>query len=81
LKLALKKQILNGTKIVAVFFADQHPNFDFMDNLKADKILVDKLKSLPNVSIVTNARTSQVLGDGGKVIGLEYENRENKLHA
>jgi uncharacterized protein (UPF0264 family) len=33
--LALKKQILNGTKIVAVFFADQHPNFDFMDNLKA----------------------------------------------
>jgi uncharacterized protein (UPF0264 family) len=33
--LALKKQILNGTKIVAVLFADQHPNFDIMDNLKA----------------------------------------------
>lgn len=33
--LSLKKQILNGTKIVAVLFADQHPNFDFMDNLKA----------------------------------------------
>jgi uncharacterized protein (UPF0264 family) len=33
--LALKKQILNGTKIVAVLFADQHPNFDFVDNLKA----------------------------------------------
>ena len=33
--LSLKKQILNGTKVVAVLFADQHPNFDFMDNLKA----------------------------------------------
>ncbi len=32
---ALKKQILNGTKVVAVLFADQCPNFDFMDNLKA----------------------------------------------
>ncbi len=50
--------------------------FEFMDTLKADKVLVDKLKSLPNVSIVTNARTAQVLGDGGKVIGLEYENRK-----
>ncbi len=46
--------------------------------LKADKVLVDKLKSLPNVSIVTEARTSQVLGDGGKVTALEYENRKTK---
>jgi NADH-dependent peroxiredoxin subunit F len=50
--------------------------FEFMTELKADKILVDKLKSLPNVSIVTEARTSKVLGDGQKVIGLEYENRK-----
>lgn len=49
--------------------------FEFMDSLKADKVLVDKLKSLPNVSIVTNARTSQVVGDGSKVIGLEYVDR------
>jgi alkyl hydroperoxide reductase subunit F len=52
--------------------------FEFMPDLKADKVLVDKLKSLPNVSIVTEARTSQVLGDGEKVIGLEYENRQTK---
>lgn len=50
--------------------------FEFMPELKADKVLVDKLKSLPNVSIVTEARTSQVLGDGEKVLGLEYENRK-----
>ena len=29
--------------------------FEFQDQLKADKVLVDKLKSLPNVSIVTDA--------------------------
>ncbi len=49
--------------------------FEFMDTLKADQVLVDKLKSLPNVSIVTNARTSQVVGDGSKVVGLEYVDR------
>jgi alkyl hydroperoxide reductase subunit F len=52
--------------------------FEFMDQLKADKVLVDKLKSLPNVSIVTNARTSQIIGDGQKVVSLEYENRSSK---
>jgi alkyl hydroperoxide reductase subunit F len=52
--------------------------FEFMDVLKADKVLVDKLKSLPNVSIVTNARTSQVIGDGNKVVSLEYEDRNTK---
>lgn len=50
--------------------------FEFMDTLKADKVLVDKLKSLPNVSIVTSARTSQVIGDGSKVNALEYEDRK-----
>lgn len=49
--------------------------FEFQDQLKADKVLVDKLKSLPNVTIVTSARTSHVIGDGAKVVGLEYEDR------
>ncbi len=51
--------------------------FEFQDQLKADHVLVQKLRSLPNVSIITSARTSQILGDGQKVIGLEYQNREN----
>lgn len=51
--------------------------FEFMDNLKADQVLVDKLKSLPNVSVITNARTSKVIGDGSKVIGLEYIDRSS----
>jgi alkyl hydroperoxide reductase subunit F len=52
--------------------------FEFNDTLKADKVLVDKLKSLPNVSIVTEARTAQVIGDGAKVVALEYEDRKTK---
>ncbi|NOT79799.1 MAG: alkyl hydroperoxide reductase subunit F [Bacteriovoracaceae bacterium] len=52
--------------------------FEFNDTLKADQVLVNKLKSLPNVSIITEARTAQVHGDGGKVTSLEYENRKTK---
>lgn len=49
--------------------------FEYNDKLKADQILVDKLKSLPNVKIVVNAKTSQIVGDGQKVMGLTYEDR------
>lgn len=51
--------------------------FEFMPELKADKVLVNKLASLPNVKIITNARTSQVIGDGTKVTALEYEERDS----
>lgn len=49
--------------------------FEFNAELKADKILVDKLKSLPNVSVITNARTTKIVGDGGKVTAIEYVDR------
>jgi len=48
---------------------------EFSNELKADQVLVDKLSSLSNVKIIKNARTSQVLGNGDKVTGLEYEDR------
>ncbi|WP_413568220.1 alkyl hydroperoxide reductase subunit F [Bdellovibrio sp. HCB117] len=49
--------------------------FEYNDQLKADKILVDKLKSLPNASIITSAKTQKVIGDGQKVTQLEYVDR------
>lgn len=49
--------------------------FEYNDQLKADQVLVDKLKSLPNVSIVTSAKTQKILGDGQKVLSMEYEDR------
>ncbi|MEO1171245.1 MAG: alkyl hydroperoxide reductase subunit F [Myxococcota bacterium] len=51
--------------------------FEFMPNLKADSVLVDKMRTLPNVRVVTNAKTTKIVGDGGKVIGLEYEERDS----
>lgn len=52
--------------------------FEFNDQLKADKVLVDKLNSLPNASVITSARTNKVIGDGQKVNALEYEDRNTK---
>ncbi|WP_374356472.1 alkyl hydroperoxide reductase subunit F [Limnohabitans sp.] len=48
---------------------------EFADQLKADAVLVDKLKSLPNVTIHVNAQTTEVTGDGSKVNGLRYKDR------
>ncbi len=48
---------------------------EFAPELKADAVLVTKLKSLPNVKIITNAQTKTVIGDGTKVNALEYIDR------
>ncbi len=49
--------------------------FEYQDNLKADQILVDKLKSLQNVTIVTNAKTEKLVGDGQKITQIQYLDR------
>ena len=49
--------------------------FEFADQLKADQVLVNKLKSLPNARIIVNAKTSEILGDGKKVTALRYQDR------
>jgi NADH-dependent peroxiredoxin subunit F len=48
---------------------------EFADQLKADAVLVNKLKSLPNVTIHANAQTTEITGAGGKVNGLSYKDR------
>ena len=49
---------------------------EFGAELRADAVLQRKLASLSNVVILTNAQTMTVLGDGNKVNGLVYKNRE-----
>jgi alkyl hydroperoxide reductase subunit F len=49
---------------------------EFGAELRADAVLQRKLASLPNVVILKNAQTMEVLGDGNKVNGLVYKNRE-----
>ena len=51
--------------------------FEFADQLRADAVLVRKLKSLPNVVIHTNAQTTEITGDGAKVNGITYTDRTN----
>ncbi|MCB9062067.1 MAG: alkyl hydroperoxide reductase subunit F [Halobacteriovoraceae bacterium] len=51
---------------------------EFADEIRADKVLVDKLNSLKNTKIIMSARTSKIIGDGSKVVGLEFEDRRNQ---
>ena len=51
--------------------------FEFMDQLKADAVLVKKLLSLPNVTVHLNAQTLEITGDGQKVDGLRFKNRSS----
>jgi alkyl hydroperoxide reductase subunit F len=48
---------------------------EFADQLKADAVLVHKLRSLPNVEILLNVQTTEITGDGQKVNGLRYKDR------
>lgn len=48
---------------------------EFADQLKADAVLVKKLQSLPNVTVLTNAQTTEITGANGKVNGLSYKDR------
>ncbi len=49
---------------------------EFDPQLRADAVLQAKLRSLGNVAIVTSALTTEVLGDGSKVVGLRYRDRD-----
>lgn len=50
---------------------------EFDKTLRADDVLQRKLKSLPNVTVLTSAKTTEVLGDGKRVTGLTYEDRNS----
>jgi alkyl hydroperoxide reductase subunit F len=48
---------------------------EFGEQLRADAVLVARLKSLPNATIVTQAQTTEITGDGRVVNGLRYTDR------
>jgi alkyl hydroperoxide reductase subunit F len=48
---------------------------EFDSLLRADAVLQRKLHSLPNVTVIANALTTEVTGDGQKVNGLVYKDR------
>ncbi|ERI53783.1 alkyl hydroperoxide reductase subunit F [Pseudomonas sp. EGD-AK9] len=55
---------------------------EFADSLRADAVLQKKLGSLPNVTVIKSAQTTEVKGDGQKVTGLVYKDRTTEeLHS
>jgi NADH-dependent peroxiredoxin subunit F len=54
---------------------------EFGSELRADAVLQRKLHSLPNVKVILSAQTTEIHGDGKKVNGLSYKDRNtNELH-
>ncbi|MBI2397875.1 MAG: alkyl hydroperoxide reductase subunit F [Xanthomonadales bacterium] len=48
---------------------------EFDARLRADEVLQRKLRSLANVRVVLSALTTEVHGDGSRVVGLSYQDR------
>ena len=51
---------------------------EFGEELRADAVLQRKLFSLPNVTVLKMAQTTEVKGDGQKVTGLVYKDRTSE---
>ena len=48
---------------------------EFADTLCADDVLQKKACSMGNIDIIMSARTTEVIGDGSKVVGMTNEDR------
>ena len=56
-------------------FVEHVTLLQFDPELRADAVLQKKLFSLPNVEVITQAQTTVITGDSGKVNGLDYTDR------
>ncbi len=50
---------------------------EFDSQLRADAVLQRKLASLTNVTVITSALTTEVHGDGDRVVALSYRDRQS----
>lgn len=50
---------------------------EYGDALRADAVLQNKLNSLENVTVHTNAQTTEITGDGAEVTGINVTDRTN----
>ena len=51
---------------------------EFLDELKADEILQEKLSTLSNVEVLLSSQTTEVVGDGEKVTALKVKSRKTE---
>lgn len=55
---------------------------EFAAECRADAVLLDKAKNAANIDIITNAQTTEVVGDGERVTSLNYLDRvTNTTHS
>lgn len=52
--------------------------FEFMDELKADQVLQEKLRSLPNVEVFVSSQTTEVIGNGDRLTALRVKDRKTE---
>ena len=50
---------------------------EFADTLRADQVLINKANSMANITIIKEALTTEVIGDGTRVTALNYTDRSN----
>ena len=48
---------------------------EFASTLRADEVLQRALRNLPNIDVITDARTTEVRGDGARLTTLSFEDR------
>ena len=51
--------------------------FEFMPELKADQVLVEKAQGKDNIEIHTNVAVEEITAESGKVNGLQYQSRSD----
>ena len=49
--------------------------FEFLSELKADQVLINKAEAHDRITIIKNAATTEVIAKNGKVVALAYEDR------
>ena len=55
--------------------------FEFLPELKADEVLVNKAESRSNIHIIKNVATKEILAENKKVTAIQYQSRETQqLH-
>ncbi|NMP16906.1 alkyl hydroperoxide reductase subunit F [Thalassotalea sp. Y01] len=55
--------------------------FEFMDEFKADQVLLDKARANDKITLINNAATKQIIANNGKVSAIEYTDRStNQSH-
>ncbi|WP_286234490.1 alkyl hydroperoxide reductase subunit F [Thalassotalea sediminis] len=52
--------------------------FEFLSDFKADKLLVDKAREHEKITLISNAATKEIIADNGKVVAIDYVDRETE---